>query len=258
MSPETKTGGFRDGHPCRPGAPLLDAPLNRPPWGRRMLGLSIVLHGVALFSLFGSGAGLGSQERPEAVVEVDFVTPPASDPEPQPVTAPEPEPPPEAPPPPPPPPPAEAESPPPPPPPEIKPAPPVRKPKPAPEARPVQKPPPAPVTASAPAAPAVSASPRQDGLLSRPDDALAAYSRVVWARIERRKPRDIHAPGVATVTFALGADGALLSARLGAGSGNDGLDRAALDAVAAAAPFPPPPAGVSPAKLVFSIPFQFR
>jgi len=100
--------------------------------------------------------------------------------------------------------------------------------------------------------------PRQDGLLPLPDDALAAYSRQVWARIERRKPRDIHAPGVATVTFALAADGSLLSARLSAGSGNDGLDHAALDAVAAAAPFSPPPAGISPARLVFSIPFQFR
>ena len=229
-----------------------------------MLGLSIVLHGVALFSLFGSGVGLGSQELLETVVDVDFVTPaapePAPEPEPQPVAAPEPPPETPAPPPPsappPPPPPAEAETPPPPP--EVKPAPPVRKPKPAPEARPVQKRAPAPVTASAPATPAVSLSPRQDGVLSLPDDALTAYSRVVWARIERRKPRDIHAPGVATVTFALGADGALLSTRLGAGSGNDGLDRAALDAVAAAAPFPPPPAGVSPAKLVFSIPFQFH
>ena len=111
---------------------------------------------------------------------------------------------------------------------------------------------------SAPTAAPVSVPPRENGLLPLRDESLAAYNRLVWARIERRKPRDIHAPGVATVTFALGADGSLLSARLSAGSGVETLDRAALDAVAASAPFPPPPPGASPAQLVFSIPFQFR
>ena len=111
---------------------------------------------------------------------------------------------------------------------------------------------------SAPAAAAVSAPPPENGLLPLRDESLAAYSRLVWARIERRKPRYIHAPGVATVTFALGTDGSLLFARLSAASGVESLDHAALDAVAASAPFPPAPPGVSPAQLVFSIPFQFR
>ena len=247
---ETRTGALREG-PGLPGAPLLPAPPSRPSFGRWMLVLSCVLHCIALFSLFASGVGLGGEDRPETIIEVDFISPPAADPDPvvEPASPPpEPAPPPSAPPP-------EPKAAPPPP--EIKPLP-VRNTKPAREPRHAERATPAPVAASAPATSSVSAAPQEAGVLPLRDESLAAYGRLVWARIERRKPRDVHAPGVATVTFALAADGALLSARLSSGSGVESLDRAALDAVILAAPFPAPPPGATPTQLVFSIPFQFR
>ncbi|MEI6557085.1 MAG: TonB family protein, partial [Rhodospirillaceae bacterium] len=126
------------------------------------------------------------------------------------------------------------------------------------ETRPAPEPRSVPAATAAPDLPPSRPGPETGGLLPVPSERLAAYGRLVWTRIERRKPRDVHSPGIATITFALAADGTLLSASLGASSSVASLDRAALAAVAAAAPFPAAPAGATPAQLIFTIPFQFR
>ena len=263
----TKSEAVR-GSPVFPGPPVLPAPPKRPAVGRWTLMLSLGIHAFVLVSLFQAAAGIGGEDREPAVIDVDFIPPPAPEPPPAPapplppsVAEPTPPPPADAPEPPPPPPPPTttpiaAPAPEPPRPPPSKP-PPVRKPRPAPEAHPTTDDRPPAVVAVTPAEPPPAASER-DGLLPLHDDSLAAYGRRVWARVERRKPRDIHTSGVATVTFALAADGSLLSASLSASSGIASLDRAALATVAAAAPFPPPPPGASPAQLVFAIPFDFH
>jgi len=48
-------------------------------------------------------------------------------------------------------------------------------------------------------------------------------------------------PGSTTVTFTIGAAGALSFVRVSQSSGNAGLDQLALATVRNAAPFPPPP-----------------
>ena len=210
-----------------------------------MLALSGALHLIALVSVLGSGLGLSGANLPETIVDVEFVAPPAPASEQRPPTPARSELKAEPPPPPP-----EPKTEPPLPPPEFKPPPPEHKtrhrrdvhsaPTPAPETPPA--PPPA----------------QENGLPPLVDHSLSAYKRELWARIERRKPRDIHIPGAVVITFTLGPDGSLLSARLDRSSGDSGLDHAAIDAVATAAPFPPPPPGLTPSQLTFSIPFQFR
>jgi protein TonB len=87
---------------------------------------------------------------------------------------------------------------------------------------------------------------------------LRAYARQLWAQIERQRPRDFSAPGVAQVAFTLLADGRLASLSLASVSGSQGLDRIALETVRAAAPFPPPPPGILADQLSFVVPFRFR
>ena len=260
-----KTGKVREGFGL-PGSPVPPPPPKSPAFGRWTVILSVAIHGFVLFGLFQAAAGFSGEDQRPTIIEVDFLSPPAPEPAPEPaaeplppaqeapppevapgpVTPPVPQPEPLAPSPP------EPEVRPPP----SKPPPPERKARSAPEVKSTASDKPAPVVMAPPAvAPAI---PEQNGLLPLRDDSLAAYGRQIWARIERRKPRNIHSPGVATVTFALAADGSLLSATLSAASGVASLDQAALATVSAAAPFPPPPAGASPGQLVFSIPFQFR
>lgn len=89
-----------------------------------------------------------------------------------------------------------------------------------------------------------------------PDDSLRQYGQLVWSRIAAHKPRGMRLPGTATVTFAIGADGSLLSATVS--NGSPLLNEVALETVRAAAPFPLPPPGARSEQLVFSIPFHFR
>lgn len=88
--------------------------------------------------------------------------------------------------------------------------------------------------------------------------AVSNYAALVRARIAQHKPASGPAPGSAMVAFSLSRSGGLLAARVSRSSGNAALDQAALGAVRRAAPFPPPPAGMSPAQLRFFIPFYFR
>lgn len=271
----TKIDVVRGSH-AFPGPPVLPEPPRSDTFRRWTVIVSIAIHAFALFGLFQSTAGLSDGNPSPTTIEVDFLNPPVADPEPEQATAPEPPPtpqlpqppenlpsPPEPPPPEPPAPVAEPDPPLPKAPPPLPPPPtvkllPVHKSKPPTERHLKANITPSPVVVSASVAPQVSSEPEKSGLLPLRDNSLAAYSRLIWERIERRKPRDIHAPGVATITFSLAANGALVSATLSVSSGIESLDRAALTAIAAAAPFPPPPSGASPAQLIFSIPFQFH
>lgn len=78
---------------------------------------------------------------------------------------------------------------------------------------------------------------------------LDAFYEAVRLRIEREKrypsqARRRQIEGRVTLDFSLGAKGELRSCRVAQSSGNPDLDRAALEAVQRAAPFPPPPAGL--------------
>ena len=91
-----------------------------------------------------------------------------------------------------------------------------------------------------------------------PDDSLRQYGQLVWSRIAAHKPRGMRLPGTATVTFAIAPDGGVLSASVTVSDGSPLLNEIALETVRAAAPFPLPPPGSSPAQLIFAIPFHFR
>jgi protein TonB len=70
----------------------------------------------------------------------------------------------------------------------------------------------------------------------------SAYASQVWARLARHKPR-AGQRGSASVSFAIGENGALRAARVARSSGNTRIDQLALQTVRSAAPFPRPPSG---------------
>lgn len=84
------------------------------------------------------------------------------------------------------------------------------------------------------------------------------YLRQLWGRIMRYRPDRVPFAGTARLRFTLGPDGHLLSAEIAESSGSGVLDRAVLDAVHRADPFPPPPANLAVDGLVFEVPFRFR
>ena len=100
--------------------------------------------------------------------------------------------------------------------------------------------------------------PAQSGGTNSPDDSLKLYGQIVWARIVAHKPRGVRLPGTVTVTFAIAADGQLISAEIIGSDGHSSLDRVALETVRIAAPFPLPPPHAMATPLIFSIPFQVR
>lgn len=85
------------------------------------------------------------------------------------------------------------------------------------------------------------------------EDPFDAWSRRVWAAIDRRRPRALAGASAARVAFSLDRNGRLTALWLASSSGAPDFDRAAMRAVRAAAPFPPPPAGVDAARLRFEI-----
>ncbi len=115
----------------------------------------------------------------------------------------------------------------------------------------VGPPPPAPVTpeqASASPAPPFPPPPPAAAAARRAPGVLEAYYAQVRARIEAEKryprwARKARIEGRTTVGFRVGLDGALLECRISESSGHEALDRAALDAVERAAPFPAFPGG---------------
>ena len=70
-------------------------------------------------------------------------------------------------------------------------------------------------------------------------------------RVRRPKTRDV---GTVKVTFKIAPNGQLAAARVSKSSGNAALDKAALDLIRRAAPFPKPPFGIN---LTFSKTFKF-
>jgi len=64
--------------------------------------------------------------------------------------------------------------------------------------------------------------------------------------------------GEVVVSFAVGSNGGVRSARVSRSSGDAGVDQAALQAVRKAAPFPPIPEGAGRSSWEFSVPLAFR
>jgi protein TonB len=87
---------------------------------------------------------------------------------------------------------------------------------------------------------------------------IAGYAARVRARVAGNKPSGRGAHGTPWVSFGVSSSGGLSYARLSRSSGNGALDQAALSAVRRSAPFPPPPAGVPPGRLTFTMPFYFK
>jgi len=125
-----------------------------------------------------------------------------------------------------------------------------------PQRKPAAKPHWQPMTVGTPAEPAVSDA-KPAARSTAPKMSAGSYRAKVWAALARHKPR-LGRPGSATVTFAIGTNGNLRSARVSRSSGNAGLDRRALATVRAAAPFPQPPGNLNGGALAYSIQIYFR
>jgi protein TonB len=82
--------------------------------------------------------------------------------------------------------------------------------------------------------------------VSRPNNRpnARAYRAGVYAALARYKPTAVQR-GSTTVTFEIGATGALNDVHVGKSSGNSQIDQLALQMVRDTAPFPPPPNGAS-------------
>lgn len=92
--------------------------------------------------------------------------------------------------------------------------------------------------------------------------ARRSYLNQVLARIARHKryPRDARrdgATGVVTVSFVILANGALEATRVTKSSGDHRLDKAALDMLQRAAPFPPLPRELAVDRLTLTLPVEF-
>jgi protein TonB len=88
--------------------------------------------------------------------------------------------------------------------------------------------------------------------------AVLGYAAAVRARVAGNKPSGAGQRGTAVVSFGVAPSGGLSFASIARSSGNASLDRLAVSAVRASAPFPNPPPGATPAQLRFSIPFHFQ
>ena len=84
--------------------------------------------------------------------------------------------------------------------------------------------------------------PAKKRLATAPRAGPRSYAETVRARLAHHKPANSNLGG-AMVSFAIGADGRLSSARVVRSSGNTRADKAALATVKRAAPFPKPPSG---------------
>ncbi|MCF8504793.1 MAG: TonB family protein [Caulobacter sp.] len=88
--------------------------------------------------------------------------------------------------------------------------------------------------------------------------AATAYARVVWERVNARRPATAPGAGAARVTFRLARSGKLVSLTLSKSSGRPAFDRSALASVRSAAPFPMPPAGLADDDLLFEVEVRSR
>ncbi|HEV7411768.1 MAG TPA: energy transducer TonB [Bradyrhizobium sp.] len=126
--------------------------------------------------------------------------------------------------------------------------------------------------ADAPPAPHTSAAPkaeRQASLTSSSAPAgatsaaaLASYSQLVAAHLQRFKQypsgaRAAGEQGTSRLSFTLGRSGQVLGSRLAGSSGHPALDGETLAMIRRAQPFPPMPPELKQASMSFSIPVQF-
>jgi protein TonB len=131
-----------------------------------------------------------------------------------------------------------------------------RKEKPAPKSTPVEKP--REVAAAKPPG-GLFGKPMALGFGRKPAPAAGKvssgrYAANVRAAIGRHRPR-VGGGGSATVAFSIGPGGGLQGVKIVRSSGKPAADQAAIATVRAAAPFPPPPAGINN---TFSIQIYFR
>ncbi|SNR73558.1 energy transducer TonB family protein [Puniceibacterium sediminis] len=88
---------------------------------------------------------------------------------------------------------------------------------------------------------AAAAAPRQATATQEGNAASSNYRGKVLRRIERVRQSRNPRKGEAIVAFSITANGGLGALSIARSSGSDQLDRAALDVLRRAAPFPPPP-----------------
>ena len=91
--------------------------------------------------------------------------------------------------------------------------------------------------------------------------AMTSWQKAMMSRLEGAKrslPRHLGYSGTVKVAFAIDADGRLTVESVRQSSGVDALDRAALQLIKQAAPFPAPPPGAGAAALSFTVPIRFR
>lgn len=110
------------------------------------------------------------------------------------------------------------------------------------------------------AAPALVGDPASAPPIRTPALASAAtiYARVVWERVNARRPATAPGAGIARVTFRLDRSGKLVSLALGTSSGWPAFDRSAMASVRSASPFPPPPQGLTDDDLLFELEVRSR
>lgn len=115
-----------------------------------------------------------------------------------------------------------------------------------------------PLTRQEPAAPSSPALPPQD----TPAPQSGKYLSIVRTRIEAKKhyppfARNLQHEGTVVVNVTIGTGGSIISAVIGKSSGYASLDKAALEAVRKAGPFPPPP-GYGLGQISVSVPLVFK
>ncbi|MXP30033.1 TonB family protein [Porphyrobacter algicida] len=101
-------------------------------------------------------------------------------------------------------------------------------------------------------------SPAPVSQTSSPPDLLAAYSARLRALILARQPTTSASSGQVTIGFEVTLTGDLVNSAVTASSGNVRLDRAALNMVRRAAPFPRPDQAIPSDKLHFRIDVRFH
>lgn len=85
-----------------------------------------------------------------------------------------------------------------------------------------------------------------------------AYAKTVWSHLALYRPRSVTGARQARISFKLDPAGALLSVSLLQSSGSDAFDRACLQAVRRAAPFPPPPPALDEGARIFDVAITTR
>ncbi|MEM7269943.1 MAG: TonB family protein [Pseudomonadota bacterium] len=87
---------------------------------------------------------------------------------------------------------------------------------------------------------------------------VQAWGSQIRREVERKKPRNTRRTGTVQIAMTIGRDGGLMGAEVRASSGSGRLDKAALKAVRAAAPYAPAPPELTGGSFEFVLPIAFR